>query len=60
MKKYHKILLEYYGNHSAVAKVLGITAVHYRRIRNGHHKGSDALNKLIILKAGSVIGKEAA
>ena len=56
MEKYYEILLEHYGNHQRVARELGITDVHYRRIRNGHHKGSKHLRKLIILKAGSVIG----
>lgn len=50
MENHIEILKEKYGNHSQVAKVLGITVRHYRRIRNDHLRPSKPLKKLIILK----------
>jgi hypothetical protein len=41
------LLKNYYGNHSAVARVLGLTPRHYRRIRSGKTKIKKPLKKLI-------------
>ena len=49
--EYHiETLKSKYGNHSRVAKILGITVRHYRRIRNDHLRPSKPLSKLILLK----------
>jgi len=54
MKKYFKILERHFGNHSRVADELGITPIHYRRVRNGHHNGSETLKRLVKMLAEKV------
>jgi len=41
------ILARFFGNHTIVAKKLGITARYYREIRSGRIKPSQPLKKLI-------------
>lgn len=40
MEHYFEILKGHYGNHSRVARALGITPRHYRVIRNGAGGGT--------------------
>ena len=47
MEKEIEILKEHYGNHSSVAKALGITPRYYRVLRNGVLKPGNSLRKLI-------------
>ena len=54
LNKYIKILENHFGSHRNVAKELGIHEVHYRRIRNGQHPGSNHILKHIRLMAEMV------
>lgn len=47
MEREFKILEKRYDNHSNVAKALGISVRHYRKIRNGQQEISEPLKKLI-------------
>jgi len=57
MKKDFKLLRKHYGSHVAVAKEIGITPEHYRRLRN-HNIGSQMLRKFIAMKANEIRIKE--
>ena len=54
MEQYFEILEKFYGSQNKVAKQLGITPVHYGRVRNGRHKGSQSLKKLIMIMADKI------
>ena len=49
MKRDIEYLRKHYGNHSKVARELGVTPEHYRRLRN-QSGGSQILKNLIVLK----------
>jgi imidazoleglycerol phosphate synthase glutamine amidotransferase subunit HisH len=53
MKKDFKLLKKHYGSHVAVAKELGVSATHYRRLRN-QNIGSQMLRKFITMKANEI------
>ena len=54
MEQYFEILEKFYGSQNKVAKQLGITPVHYGRVRNGRHNGSQSLKKLIMIMADKI------
>ena len=54
MEQHFEILEKFYGSQNKVAKQLGITPVHYGRVRNGRHKGSQSLRKLIAIMADKI------
>ena len=54
MEQYFEILEGFYGNQNKIAKQLGITPVHYGRVRNGRHKDSPSLRRLIVIMADKI------
>ena len=53
MKKDFNLLYKYYGSHCAVARAIGISNEHYRRLRN-QDIGSKMLREFIRLKANEI------
>lgn len=47
-------LLRRHGTHGAAAKSLGISQVHYSKLRNGKTKMTEVMRRYIILSAGQV------
>ena len=53
MKRDFNLLRKYYGSHVAVAREIGISAEHYRRLRN-QDIGGEMLRKFVIMKANEI------
>ena len=57
MKEKYYILEKHYGNHSKVAKALGMSARNYRNIRNEHHPPSQVIKNLIDEMVKTILNK---
>ena len=56
MKRDYNILKKHFGSHVAVARELGISSEHYRRVRNHPDKfpGSKMLREFVAMKATAI------
>jgi len=53
MKKDFELLRKFYGSHVAVAREIGISPEHYRRLRN-QDIGGVMLRRFVVMKANEI------